>query len=474
MKRSIIFRSFAATTLMFVVCFLVFGLMMILTGRSFIVQEKKDELQVQANQVRRYAEAVRWKGGLYNWDLRMNLTTIAISSGDHIFLCNGEGKVVTSSDEEFLSPYIGTQIEETVLTTVREEGSYDEVTDLCGFYGEQRYVVGVPISGGDDRVDGYVFVSYESGEFFDAWGGYIPIFVVVALSVLAVAIVLDYLYARRLGRPLRDMAEAARKLAGGDYAVRVLPSTGDNEITALTQAFNVMAEGLEKNETRRSEFIANISHELRTPLTTIAGFADAIMDDAVPAAEEKKYIATISSEAKRLGRLVRSMLDLSRLREGDPERREGRFDLSETVVQTVLGFEKRVDEKRLSMDLNMPEDPIFAKGDVDAITRVVYNLTDNAIKFARAGSELAVSLWKENNKVWVSVKDEGETIPEEELPLIFDRFHKSDRSRSLDKDGVGLGLYLVKSIINSHDEDIAVKSEDGATEFVFTLKLADK
>lgn len=105
---------------------------------------------------------------------------------------------------------------------------------------------------------------------------------------------------------------------------------------------------------------------------------------------------------------------------------------------------------------------------------MIYNLLDNAVKFARVGSCLTLRLYKDNGKAYVSIKDEGETIPPDDLPFIFDRFHKSDRSRSLDKDGVGLGLYLVKSIINSHDEDIAVRSEEGVTEFVFTLKLAEK
>ncbi len=114
---------------------------------------------------------------------------------------------------------------------------------------------------------------------------------------------------------------------------------------------------------------------------------------------------------------------------------------------------------------------VFA--DKDAITRVVYNLLDNAIKFAAPGSCLIIKLYKDMGKAYVSVKDYGETIPADDLPFIFDRFHKSDRSRSLDKEGVGLGLYLVKTIINAHDEDIAVRSEDGMTEFVFTLPLAE-
>ena len=124
------------------------------------------------------------------------------------------------------------------------------------------------------------------------------------------------------------------------------------------------------------------------------------------------------------------------------------------------------------MDPQFPDNHILVKADKDAITQVIYNLLDNAVKFAKPGSCLVLTLFKDNGKAYVSIKDYGETIPPDDLPFIFDRFHKSDRSRSMDKDGVGLGLYLVKTIINSHDEDIAVRSEDGMTEFVFSLALA--
>ena len=116
----------------------------------------------------------------------------------------------------------------------------------------------------------------------------------------------------------------------------------------------------------------------------------------------------------------------------------------------------------------------MVRADKDAITQVIYNLLDNAVKFAHEGTCITLRLYKDDGKAYVSVKDCGETIPPDDLPFIFDRFHKSDRSRSLDKNGVGLGLYLVKTIINSHDEDIAVRSEDGVTEFVFTLPLAER
>ena len=149
------------------------------------------------------------------------------------------------------------------------------------------------------------------------------------------------------------------------------------------------------------------------------------------------------------------------------------FDLTELILQTMLSFESRATKKNLDVDPQLPDSHLMVIADKDAITQVIYNLLDNAIKFADPGSCLIVRLYKDMGKAYVSIKDYGETIPADDLPYIFDRFHKSDRSRSLDKEGVGLGLYLVKTIINAHDEDIAVRSEDGMTEFVFTLTLAE-
>lgn len=208
-------------------------------------------------------------------------------------------------------------------------------------------------------------------------------------------------------------------------------------------------------------------------MTTIAGFADGILDGTIPKTDEDKYLAAIADETRRLSRLVRNMLDVSQLqaRVSDKTRRRD-FDLTELILQTLLSFESRATEKNLDMDLQLPEDHIMVFADPDAITQVIYNLVDNAVKFAYQNSVITVLLYKNSGKAYVSVKDRGDTVPESDLPFIFDRFHKSDRSRSMDKDGVGLGLYLVKTIINSHDEDIAVTSRDGITEFVFTLALS--
>jgi len=293
---------------------------------------------------------------------------------------------------------------------------------------------------------------------------------------MSVAVVLSFALSKRLTKNLDEMTIAARKYSHGDFSMRISTSTDTaDEMGALTDSFNAMADSLEKAEQTRQEFIANVSHELKTPMTTIAGFAEGLLDGTIPKAEEEKYLAIIADETRRLSRLVREMLDMSKMQDNmaDPKAMKP-FNLSEALVMTLLSFEARANEKQLDVDLQLPDDELWVRGNQDSIHRVIYNLLDNAIKFAKVGGTLYLSIWKQGGKAYVSVADEGEVIPEDDLPFIFDRFHKSDRSRSLDREGVGLGLYLVKSILDAHDEDIVVTSKDGVTKFVFSLKLAPR
>lgn len=474
MRRSIFFKNFVVTVCMFAVCFIVFGLAMLLMGRAFITRERQTTLYANAEEVKNFAEAVHEQDGLDSFEMRMSLSVIARCNGSHIFLCNEDGVVISSSDNYRVSPYIGQRLSDGIMAQLKTAGAYEARSTLDGFYDGVRDVVAEPIYARNGETAGYVFVSYEGTGYFGVWGGFALLFVLVAAGVLLIAVLFEYYNAKRMAQPLNEIAEAANHFAHGDYSARVSAYDEDDEIGTLTDAFNAMAESLEQNESRRREFIANVSHELRTPMTSIAGFADGILDGTIPPSEERKYLETISSETKRLSRLVRSMLDMSRLQEGDPAVREGRFDLGEMVVQTVLNFESRVNAKRLNMVLDMPEDTLFVRGDMDSLTRVVYNLMDNAVKFANEGTDICVSLWKENGKAYTSVQDTGAEIPRQELGRIFDRFHKTDHSRGQDRDGVGLGLYMVRQILAAHGQDIFVTSEDGVTAFTFTLALADE
>ena len=225
----------------------------------------------------------------------------------------------------------------------------------------------------------------------------------------------------------------------------------------------------------RKEFVANVSHELKTPMTTISGYVDGILDGTIPEDKREHYLHIVSDETKRLSRLVRSMLDISQLQKegGIPEEKKMHFDLEECAGQVLITFEKKINDKHLNVNVDMPEHPVYTMANPDYITQVIYNLIDNAVKFCPDGGNLGLRIKEGGSKAYVSVSNDGETIPPDELPLVFDRFHKLDKSRSQNRDGWGLGLYIVKTIVCSHGEDISVSSKDGKTEFTFTMPLVN-
>lgn len=472
--KSIYLRNFIATAAMIGLSLLLVAVSIFLLGRNYIVEDYVSTMRGSAYEVAHLASAVAEDDSLNSWMLGMNLSSISKATGNHIFVADSSGVVVSCCDELPMCSHLGKSIPEDILSVIQQTGTYQGKTLLSGFYPEERILVAVPVVSETGPL-GYVGVSVLQKNIYSPWKTFLTIMILASAAVFTAILIFAYVYSKRMAKPLDKIAEASRSFARGDFSVRV-PQDSDTsyEMGALIDSFNKMADSLENAEKRRTEFISNISHELRTPMTTISGFADGILDGTIPKEEEEKYLRSIRDETRRLSRLVRSMLDASKMKSmaSDPKRRTT-FDLTELVLQTLLSFETRATEKNLDVDPQFPDNRLMVRADKDAITQVIYNLLDNAVKFARPGSCITVRLYIEDKKAFVSVKDEGETIPPDDLPYIFDRFHKSDRSRSLDKDGVGLGLYLVKTIINSHDEDIAVKSEDGVTEFVFTLPLAE-
>lgn len=474
--KSIYLRNFTATAVLVLTCFLLVAFACVGIGRIYFIREYQNSMTDSAREVSRTAAAISNTDSLNSWLLSMSISAIARSTGNNIMITDDQGVIVSCSDRAPVCEHLGKTVPPELISSMENRENL-VISDLGGIYKSGHYVVTAPInSEEDEEVIGHVLVTSDTDEILGTWSTFLMMASVVAVLVFCLSMIVSLVYSKRMARPLDEMALASRRFARGDFSVRVRQQDDPtDEMGALIESFNKMADSLEKSEKRRSEFIANISHELRTPMTTIAGFADGILDGTIPKEEEEKYLKSIRDETRRLSRLVRDMLSASQAKANasDPKKRTV-FDLTELVLQILLSFESRATAKNLDVDPQLPDNHLMVVADKDAITQVIYNLLDNAVKFARVGSCLTLRLYKDGKKAYVSIKDEGETIPPDDLPFIFDRFHKSDRSRSLDKDGVGLGLYLVKSIINSHDEDIAVRSEDGITEFVFTLKLAEK
>ena len=292
-----------------------------------------------------------------------------------------------------------------------------------------------------------------------------------SIWVLIAAIIATYFITERIIHPLRTMTSAAKKFAKGDFTARVTVY-GKDEVSELAEAFNNMAESLDSLEKMRNSFLANISHDLRTPMTTISGFIDGITSGAIPPEKHGYYLGVISAEVHRLSRLVSQILDVSRLESGERKFSFTDFDVAEVARIILISFEKKIDDKRLDVSFEADSDEMFVNADKDAIYQVLYNLCHNAIKFSREGGKFAIRLERiANKKVQVSIFDEGQSISETDKKLVFDRFYKTDESRGLDKNGVGLGLYICKTIIDAHEEKIWVESVEGEScEFIFTLK----
>lgn len=222
-----------------------------------------------------------------------------------------------------------------------------------------------------------------------------------------------------------------------------------------------MANSLTNSEGMRRSFIANVSHELKTPMTTIAGFIDGILDGTIPQDEQDKYLHIVSDEVKRLSRLVKSMLDLSRIDSGDMKIHPSHFDITHTVVNTLLTFEQSIDEKGIEIAGLEDAAPMQVYGDPDLLHQVVYNLVENAVKFTNQGGTIRVQIIDSVDRTVVAIENTGPGIAAEDLPMVFDRFYKGDKSRSRDKNGMGLGLYLVRTILQLHGGNIQVSSVQG-------------
>ena len=215
------------------------------------------------------------------------------------------------------------------------------------------------------------------------WRATATIFFFAAVVVLLIAVIASSITSAHQTRPLTEMAEAARKFGRGEFDVRV-NSYKDrcDEIGELAEAFNFMANSLEKVESQRADFIANVSHELKTPMTTIAGFADGILDGTIPPEKERESLQVISSETRRLSRLVRRMLELSRLQSSERVAAQEQFDAAEILLRVLVSLETKITEKDLEVETHLPDGPVMVWGDPDAVTQVCYNLLDNAVKFA--------------------------------------------------------------------------------------------
>ena len=470
-------RVFYAAALILLLALTMLGVSFQQLVKNYLTESTFSRLDQDAEVLSHLASSYAAGEDTSSQDFLLSLDVASRLTDTDIIICNAEGKVVLCSDSPFVCKHLKLQINSDYLEKVSSAGVDRTTGVIRGLYDDSRFLTAMPIQDETEgSLLGLVMVSVPTADTTAVLKKLANLYLNTAFVVVLLSALGALAYADRSSRPLREMAKAANDFGHGNLEARVRVEDSYSEETRdLAVAFNNMASSLQKSEYQRQEFVANVSHELKTPMTTISGYVDGILDGTIPPERRNHYLQIVSDETKRLSRLVRSMLDISQLQDqkGMPDEKKMNFDMEECAGLALVNFEKKINDKHINVAVDMPEHPVYTFANQDAITQVVYNLVDNAVKFCPEGGTLGLTIKEGGSKVYVSVSNDGETIPPEELPLVFDRFHKLDKSRSKNRDGWGLGLYIVKTIVCSHGENISVTSRDGKTEFTFTMPLAN-
>ena len=387
-------RNFITAALILLIALTILGASFQLQVKDFITESTIDGLQKDAGVISNLAAAYTLDGSLYSRDFLLNLDVVSQVTDSDVIICDSEGFVVLCSNTLSGCEHQGLQLNQEYLQKVIQNGGDTATGVIRGLYTDQRFVVSSPIVNNSES-SGIVIVSTPTNATNQLLNSISNIFLTAAVFVVLLAVLAVSAFARRESRPLRDMAKTANAFAHGNLEARVrLEEDYSEEIEELALAFNNMASSLQKSEYQRQEFVANVSHELKTPMTTISGYVDGILDGTIPEHRRNYYLQIVSDETKRLSRLVRSMLDISQLQkeEGIPDEKKMHFDLEETVGQVLITFEKKINDKHLDVDVDMPEHPVFTMANRDYITQVIYNLIDNAVKFCPEGKTLGIRI----------------------------------------------------------------------------------
>ncbi len=300
MKKSIYTRNLLQSAGMVLLSILMLSMLFSIVSYTYVVQDRRKMLMSTANVVEDVASAVGQVSDLENWEIGLQAVSVARATGFHVFLCDADGQVLICSDSLTECEHVGKKIATGILLQTEREGSFQQRTDLDGFYSGKRLVAAVPVSLKNGSTGGYVFAAAEAGAAGSMWRSYTMILVFVGCFVLLIAIPLSVVSSRREAAPLKEMAAAARQFGKGDLQARVKASGRVDEVGELCEAFNQMADALERAENNRKDFIAAVSHELKTPMTTISGFADSLLDGAIPMEEAPRYLAIINNSNKKV------------------------------------------------------------------------------------------------------------------------------------------------------------------------------
>lgn len=479
--RSRLFKKFFFTTsAIILVSLMIMMVILTIVFNTYMAREEYESLGKTCYAVSDFAQTINQYSNndsdehKKSWYDLMN--NIGYVSDSNIFITDEKGTIYVcrcdSWKEDRNCEHTGHEIPKDIIERSNKQRPLFELSTL-GFY-KNPYHIGILALGEGDKTEGYVVATSPLSHRYSFIKTIVRLYFVSALFPIVIMFFAIYAMTYRLTKPMKQMSQAAKAMAKGDFSRRI-PVTSDDEIGELAASFNQMTNSLVQLEGMRRSFVANVSHELKTPMTTIAGFIDGIIDGTITPEKEEYYLDIVSTEIKRLSRLVQSMLEIAKLESGEFVLRFEKFDFRNLLLEVVISQEQRIEEKKLQIKGLDETEGVVLNADRDLIHQVVYNLVDNAVKFCDENGTIKFNLHCKQNRMIFNISNTGRGIPENALPLIFERFYKVDKSRSANKNSTGLGLHIAKTIVKSHGGTISVSSrENEFTAFEVSLPLSKK
>lgn len=471
MKLKLFKKFFLSTSFIIVFSLSIMMLILSFVLNNYIAKSKHSTLISCCDEISDYAKETATENGL-DFDIFSKLVSSlkGVTDAD-VFITDNNKKVIVCGCEEWQNDRSCMHSTAKLLSDDVSKSMDDGKIGLSGLgiYKNPHYVAFKPIYNSIGDKIGEVYSTASISTVSNLLSTVIRLYLFSAVLPIILMFLSIYTMMYKFTKPLKSMSEASKAMAKGDFSKRI-PVMSDDEIGELSMSFNMMTNNLAQLEGMRKSFVANVSHELKTPMTTISGFIDGILDGTIEQDKQQYYLSIVSDEIKRLSRLVQSMLSMSKLESGEFILKPELFDLREMIYTIVISQEQRIEKSELEIEGLDELQNISINADKDLIYQVIYNLVDNAVKFNEQKGKISFSLKKDAKKALFIISNTGKGIPERELPFVFERFYKVDKSRSASKNSTGLGLYIVKTIVTAHGGNIKVAvRENGVTEFTVSL-----
>mgnify|MGYP004462358153 CR=1 FL=1 len=471
MRRTFFDKVIVIIVLLLIGVFIALGSYTTYATQKALVAEKQDNLINEANLLSEQT-IVSYVHGITSLDyMQVRFNEFEDSLKTSVWYFDSDGNLLVASNPGNYS-YLPDSLEQ-IGDGISAKKAFTLTGDFYHIFENTMISIGLPVYTQNEQ-NGFLILHTSMTELDNLQNDMLNImYMPFLVMILVIGIVLAYLSGTVI-RPIAKLNNTAREYAKGNFEAKTGVHRKD-EIGELSDSLEYMASELSKLDEYRKNFIANISHDFRSPLTSIKGYLEAMLDGTIPVEKYNRYLNIVLTESKRLSKLTEGLLELNDFDTYGPILKKQSFDVVDIIREVRNTVEGVCEEKQIDIRLKCPAEDTKVYADKMKIGQVIYNLVDNAIKFSPRGGQIQITVYDKNDKIFVSVKDEGPGIEKDKQNKVWDRFYKSDTSRGKDKQGTGLGLSITKEIIKAHSEHIDLISTEGAgSEFVFSLPKEQK